>query len=169
MKVGPLVLPASALRNLGPLRFPLIEAIAGRYRAKFRTGGVRADLHPGEAELATAVAAAVAAGVPFKATAGLHHALRNTDSETGFEQHGFLNPLLAADALAHGGSERDAGALLAERDGPTVAGLVRGLDEARVRRARSSFTSFGTCSITDPLTELVGLGVLTTPATEGAS
>lgn len=144
-------------------RLALIEAIAGRYRAKFRTGGVRADLYPGEAELAGAVAAVVAAGVPFKATAGLHHASRNTDRGTGFEQHGFLNVLLAADALARGGSEHDARALLAERDGATLAGLVCGFDEARVRRVRSAFTSFGTCSITDPVTELVGLGVLTTP------
>ncbi|MEU6644114.1 hypothetical protein ABZ863_16385 [Saccharomonospora sp. NPDC046836] len=146
-------------------RLPLIEAIAGRYRAKLRTGGVRADLYPGEAELADAVAALAAAGVPFKATAGLHHALRNTDPETGFEQHGFLNLLLATDVLAHGGTEPDARALLAERDGATVAGRVRDLDADRVHRARAAFTSFGTCSITDPLTELVELGLLTEPST----
>ena len=149
-------------------RFALIEVIQGRYRAKFRTGGIRADLYPGEAELARALAAVVAARVPFKATAGLHHASRNTDPATGFEQHGFLNVLLATDALARGGSERDARALLAERDGQTLAGLVRELDEARVRRVRSAFTSFGTCSITDPLTELIGLGVLTTPGPASA-
>lgn len=149
-------------------RLALIEAIAGRYRAKFRTGGVRADLYPGEAELAGALAAAVAARVPFKATAGLHRASRNTDPATGFEQHGFLNVLLATDALARGGSGHDARALLAERDGPTLAGLVRDLDEARVRRVRSAFTSFGTCSITGPLTDLTGLGVLATPGPASA-
>ncbi|GIE99421.1 hypothetical protein [Paractinoplanes rishiriensis] len=146
-------------------RLPLIEAIAGRYRAKFRTGGVRADLHPGEAELAGAIAAVVAAGVPFKATAGLHHAVRNTDPVTGFEQHGFLNLLLATDSLAGGGSESDARALLAERRAATVAGLIGDLGEARVRRARSAFTSFGTCSITDPLKELVDMGVVAGGAT----
>jgi hypothetical protein len=149
-------------------RLAVIEAIAGRYRAKLRTGGVRADLHPGEAELAGAVAAVVAAGVPFKATAGLHHASRNTDPATGFEQHGFLNVLLATDALLGGKSEHDARELLAERHGGVLAGLVRELDEARVRRARSAFTSFGTCSITDPLTELVELGVLSTPVRAAA-
>ena len=149
-------------------RVAILEALPGRYRAKFRTGGVRADLHPDEAELAAAIAAVVGAGVPFKATAGLHHALRNTDPHTGFEQHGFLNLLLATEALAHGGSEDDARALLAERDGTTVAGLTRGLDAARVTRARAAFGSFGTCSITDPLTELVDLGIVTAPAEEGA-
>ncbi|MEV4349458.1 hypothetical protein AB0J83_33785 [Actinoplanes sp. NPDC049596] len=138
-------------------RLPVIEAVAGRYRAKFRTGGVRAELYPGEAELASSVAAVVAAGVPFKATAGLHHAVRNTDPETGFEQHGFLNLLLATDALVRGGGEPEARALLAERDGGVVAGLVRELDAERVRAA---FTSFGTCSLTDPLDDLVRLGLV---------
>ncbi len=132
-------------------RVPLLRALAGTgHRAKFRTGGVRADLYPSEAELAAAICAAVDADVPFKATAGLHHALRNTDPETGFEQHGFLNLLLAA------GDPDHAEAHLAERDGAVVAGLVRDLDDG----VRTRFTSFGTCSIGDPLTELAALGLL---------
>jgi hypothetical protein len=133
-------------------RGPLLRALAGTgHRAKFRTGGVRADLYPDEAELAAAIRAAVEAGVPFKATAGLHHALRNTDPATGFEQHGFLNLLLAA-------ADPDrAEVLLAERDGEVVAARVRELDPGVVR---ARFVSFGTCSITDPLTELAGLGLL---------
>src|SRR5699024_10191585 len=75
-------------------RAGVVAALPGtRYTAKLRTGGVRAELYPAEAALAAAVAALVAAGVPFKATAGLHHALRNTDPDTGFEQHGYLNLL----------------------------------------------------------------------------
>lgn len=132
-------------------RGPLLRALAGTgHRAKFRTGGVRADLYPDEAELAAAICAAIDAGVPFKATAGLHHALRNTDPETGFEQHGFLNLLLAA------GDPDHAEAHLAERDGTVVAGLVRDLEDG----VRARFTSFGTCSVTDPLTELAALGLL---------
>lgn len=141
-------------------RAEVLAALPGRYRAKFRTGGVRADLHPDEAELAAALAAVVAAGVPFKATAGLHHAVRNTDPDTGFEQHGFVNLLLATDALAHGAGEAEARALLGERDAATVAAAVRALDPSRVERTRSAFTSFGTCSTTDPLTELVDLGIV---------
>lgn len=150
-------------------RDPLLAALAGSpYRAKFRTGGMRAELYPDDAELAASLAAAVAAGVPFKATAGLHHAVRNTDPQTGFEQHGFLNVLLAVDAVRRGGWEADARALLAERDGAAVAGLVSGMGEERALDARAAFLSFGTCSITDPLTELVRLGLVTAPATEGA-
>ncbi|MGW4130541.1 hypothetical protein [Amycolatopsis japonica] len=145
-------------------RVPLLTALSGTgHQAKFRTGGVRADLYPDEAELAAAVRAAVAASVPFKATAGLHHALRNTDPETGFEQHGFLNLMLATDAVLTGG---DAEAVLAERDGAVVAERLRALDADRVAALRAGFTSFGTCSITDPLTELAGLGLLEAPRGE---
>ncbi|AXB43370.1 hypothetical protein [Amycolatopsis albispora] len=151
----------------------VLDGIAGRYRAKFRTGGVRADLYPDEAELAAAIAAVVAAGVPFKATAGLHHAVRNTDPETGFEQHGFLNLLVATDGLLDGGSTEDAAAVLAERDGAKLAGTLAALGEERAAAVRASFTSFGTCSITDPLTELVELGLVTAPrsgaGTEGTT
>jgi hypothetical protein len=144
----------------------IIEGLRGRYRAKFRTGGVRAELYPSVDELAASIAAAVRAGVPFKATAGLHHALRNTDPETGFVQHGFLNLLIATDALLKGGSEADAAALLAERDGATVAGRVLAVDAPA---ARAAFTSFGTCSVTEPLGELVELGIITDhPEGEGA-
>ena len=142
-------------------RDAVLGALAGTpYRAKFRTGGVRAELYPGEDELASAVLAAARAGVAFKATAGLHHAVRNTDPETGFEQHGFLNLILAADAAASGAAQPDLSRLLAERSGPRVAGQVRALGPERTAAARRLFTSFGTCSITDPLRELTGLGLL---------
>jgi hypothetical protein len=145
-------------------RDAVLDALAGTpYRAKFRTGGVRAGLYPGEGELASSVLAAARAGVAFKATAGLHHAVRNTDPETGFEQHGFLNLILAADAAADGAARPDLIRLLAERDGARVAGQVRALGAERTAAARRLFTSFGTCSITDPLRELTGLGLLTAP------
>ncbi len=134
-----------------PRRDDLVAELArSPYRAKLRTGGVRADLYPDEAELAEAVVALVRAGVPFKATAGLHHALRNTDPETGFEQHGFLN-LLAATAAAEGGAgPDDVAAVLAERD-------ARRLPEGP---ATTLLGSIGTCSITDPVDELTDLGLL---------
>lgn len=150
-------------------RSAVLDRLPGRYRAKFRTGGVRAELYPDEAELAAAIAAVVAAGVPFKATAGLHHAVRNTDPETGFEQHGFLNLLLATDTLTAGRATKDAVALLSERDGNTLAALIGGLGPQRIAAARTAFTSFGTCSITDPLAELVELGLVTAPTMEGTT
>ncbi|MER6992547.1 hypothetical protein ABT337_26550 [Saccharopolyspora hirsuta] len=133
---------------------------ATRHRAKFRTGGVKAELYPDDAELAAAIRAVVDAGVPFKATAGLHHAVRNTDPATGFEQHGYLNLLLATDAAVDFADEREIAAVLAERDAREVAERVANLDRVRVAAARDRFLSFGTCSIAEPLTELVDLGLV---------
>lgn len=131
------------------------------YLAKLRTGGVRAELYPGEDELATAIVALTRAGVAFKATAGLHHAVRNTDPATGFEPHGFLN-VMAAVAAAQDGSDVDGvAALLAERDGRVLAGRVARLAD-RAGEVRALFRSIGTCSIDEPVTELADLGLLTT-------
>lgn len=138
-------------------REPLLAALSGTcYLAKLRTGGVRADLYPGEVELAESLVALVAAGVPFKATAGLHHALRNSDPETGFEQHGFLNLLTAANAAAEGAKVDNLVPLLADRDGARVAAAVGRLSEG----VRETFRSLGTCSISEPVDELVALGLL---------
>ena len=46
-----------------------------RYQAKFRTGWMSAEQYPDDAGPASAIRAVVDAGVPFKATAGLHHAV----------------------------------------------------------------------------------------------
>jgi hypothetical protein len=140
-------------------REPLLAALAGRYTAKFRTGGARAELYPGEEELAHAILAAIRSGVPFKATAGLHHAVRNTDPGSGFEQHGFLNLLLATAVAADGGSVDAVRTTLAERDGAALAARVRDLGEA-AGAARRWFTSFGTCSIAEPVSDLAALGLL---------
>ena len=80
------------------------------------------------------------AGVPFKATAGLHHAVRRG------EEHGFLN-LLAATAAPPGRLE----AVLAEE---VAAELVVAAGD------RSLFTSFGSCSWREPVENLVELGLL---------
>ncbi len=138
-----------------------VAALSGTgANAKFRTGGVNAQAHPAEPELASVLAAAVGAGVPFKCTAGLHHAIRHTSPE-GFEQHGFLNVLLATHALLDGGGAADAAEVLADRDGPALAARAGALSQEQARRVRSSFRSFGTCSISEPLEDLVLLGALT--------
>jgi hypothetical protein len=131
----------------------VLDAIAGtRYRAKFRTGGTVPRAHPGERELALSLQAAVRRGIPFKCTAGLHHAVRHTDGE--LEQHGFLNVLRATHALQQGACADDAAALLADREPP--AGLTRDA----IAAARTSFVSFGTCSITEPVADLVALELI---------
>lgn len=135
-------------------------------QAKFRTGGVRAELYPDEAELADGIIAAVRAGLAFKATAGLHHAVRNTDPERGFEQHGFLNIMLAVSVVVAGGDRDAVIEALAERDGEALARRLGALDDDQARAVRGWFRSFGTCSISEPIEELTALGLI--PPHQGA-
>lgn len=142
-------------------RAATLDAVrAAGLRGKFRTGGVRADLYPDVDELADALQAAVERGVPFKATAGLHHAVRNTDRQTGFDQHGFLNILVAVDALLNGAEPGRAAGILAERDGDRLAAEVLTWGPERGTAVRRLFGSFGTCSISEPAEELAALGLL---------
>ena len=153
---------------------PLIEAI-GRAggRAKVRTGGITADAFPPAADLVRFIRACLAGGVPFKATAGLHHPLRadyrltyepGSDCGTMF---GFLNLFLAAAFMAEGMSDRDAELLLEERDRSTLrfeAGGVewRGqrVEADAIRRSREDgIVSFGSCSFTEPVGDLASLGL----------
>lgn len=144
----------------GPGAADDIAALAGTgAHAKFRTGGLTPEAHPDEVELAALLGAAVTAGVPFKCTAGLHHAVRHTTVE-GFEQHGFLNVLLATHTLLTGGDEAETAKVLADRDGPSLAARAGQLSPNEAALVRSHFRSFGTCSISDPLEDLVVLGAL---------
>ena len=92
---------------LDPDPAPLVRVVhaLGR-RAKMRTGGVTASAIPAPALVARFIAQCTVAGVPFKATAGLHHPVRgdhrltyHADSPTA-TMHGFLNVWMAA-ALVH--------------------------------------------------------------------
>lgn len=131
------------------------EVAASELRLKFRTGGVDADLFPTTDTLAQWIDAALDREAPFKCTAGLHNALRHTDPATGFEHHGFLNVLAATRAALDGG---DVTAALDERVG---ASLVESLpDPATLARTRRWFTSFGSCSVSEPLDDLYALGLL---------
>lgn len=142
-------------------RGALIGELAGTaYLAKLRTGGVRADLHPDAAELGSAIVALVRAGVPFKATAGLHHAVRNTDAATGFEQHGFVNVLVAVAASLEGADSAEASVVLADRNGAGLAASLAALPVGQAEQVRSVFRSIGTCSIDEPVSDLAALGLL---------
>jgi hypothetical protein len=127
---------------------------------KLRTGGETAEAFPDDARLASALTDALNQDLRFKLTAGLHHAVRHTDPETGFEHQGFLNVVLAVHAVMSGSSDDVAAAILAERDASVVAAAVADLDEAARGQVRSRFLSFGTCSITEPVDDLRGLGLL---------
>jgi hypothetical protein len=138
-------------------RLAVIGALAGtRYLAKLRVGGMRADLYPEENELAEAIVVLVGVGLAFKATAGLHHAVRNTDPQTGFEQHGFLNLMLATATAMDEQPLDSVVRALAQRDSTQIARAIRGTDPC----VREHLRSFGTCSVTDPVEELSALGLL---------
>jgi len=127
---------------------------------KLRTGGVVATAFPSERVLARAITSAISAGTPFKCTAGLHNAVRHRDALTGFDHHGFLNVLLATDAALESLNVSLVEATLAERDGATLAAGLRALGPDRCARARESFRSFGTCSIDEPIGDLIDLGLV---------
>jgi hypothetical protein len=155
---------------------PAVAAIARHGAgAKVRTGGVTEDAFPATADLLRFLRAAVAAGVPFKATAGLHHPIRaryrltyEPDSPSG-TMYGFLNLFLAAAFLRQGMGDGDAARLLEETDPASLAferegGIVwRGhrlgpdaLVEARAR----GLGSFGSCSFEEPVGDLASLHLL---------
>jgi hypothetical protein len=147
-------------------RGALIGELAGTaYLAKLRTGGVCAALYPDAAELGSAIVALVRARLPFKATAGLHHAVRNTDGATGFEQHGFVNVLVAVAAVLDGADAPEASVLLADRNGDGLAARLGALPVGLAERVRSVFRSIGTCSIDEPVSDLADLGLI--QATQG--
>jgi len=125
---------------------------------KFRTGGPGADHFPPADDLARALAFCVEQAEPFKLTAGLHHAIRHRDPQTGFEHHGFLNVLAAVDAAQDGAGPDVLAQILDSQDGDSIAGRVTSIDDPS--RVRSVFRSFGTCSIQEPLTDLQQLALV---------
>jgi hypothetical protein len=127
------------------------EAGAG---AKIRCGGTTL---PTVEEVAAFIVACREAGVPFKATAGLHHPIRSGD------RHGFLN-LLAAAVLADADpvaivAEEDPSAFSLDEQGLTVHGHHAGAEAIAGARAEL-FVAYGSCSFDEPVEDLVALGML---------
>jgi hypothetical protein len=129
----------------------------GEHRLKFRTGGLEADLFPTPETLAGWIDAALDRETPFKCTAGLHHAIAHRDHETGFPHHGFLNVLLATRQAFDGAATAEVATLLADHYPNDLVALARTSDLAGARRW---FVSFGSCSVQEPLDDLVGLGLV---------
>ena len=137
-----------------------LNAVAATgHRAKLRTGGVTADAFPTERDVAGFIVACLDREVPFKCTAGLHHAVRSTSPE-GFEQHGFLNLVLATRTALDGGGHGNVVRALAERNARGVAERVHALSQAAAESTRRWFCSFGSCSVSEPVDDLVALGFL---------
>nr|BFF01837.1 hypothetical protein GCM10020241_35120 [Streptoalloteichus tenebrarius] len=124
---------------------------------KLRCGGATAEAFPSVEEVSDFLAVATTTGVPFKATAGLHHAVRHHDEETGFQHHGFLNLLMAT---ARSLSGRDVRAALDSTDAAALAEEARALPEPAAQAVRAVFASYGSCSLSEPIEDLEGLGLL---------
>jgi hypothetical protein len=133
---------------------------ASEHRLKLRTGGVEAHLFPAPATVAAWIDAALDRETSFKCTAGLHHAVRHRDHETGFEHLGFLNVLLATRVAFDGATVWEVAQVLDDHYANDLVALARQSD---LEGARRWFTSYGSCSVTEPLDELVGLGLLEAP------
>jgi hypothetical protein len=133
-----------------------VAAEAG-LRLKLRTGGLEASAFPSSEVLAGWIDAALDRETPFKCTAGLHHAVRYTGAETGFEHHGFLNVLVATRMLFDGASVDQAVTVLEQRESAALVEAAGTLDLAGARRW---FTSFGSCSVAEPWADLHELGLL---------
>ena len=141
-----------------------LDAVAERGAgAKVRCGGATPDMFPSPAELAHFICGCRDRGLAFKATAGLHHPIRDGVA------HGFLN-LLGATLLAHaaGADTGDVADLLADEDPGafsvtdeafTVRGQAFGTAAVTAARERL-FTGYGSCSFSEPVEDLKALRIL---------
>ncbi len=154
---------------------PLIRAMAGtRAAAKIRTGGITQQSIPSSADVMRFMRACKHHGVPFKATAGLHHALRGDyaltydDNSPSAEMFGYLNVFLAGAFLDAGLDDARLMKILEEKDPEAFRfddfGVSWGNERIGVdalERSRRQFSlSYGSCSFTEPLQEARELGLV---------
>jgi len=153
-------------------RLPSVKRAGAR--AKIRTGGLTAELIPSPSEVAAFILECSRLRLGFKATAGLHHAVRSEypltyePGGTLATMHGFLN-LLIASALAWRGAaasvvrgaleDRDSDAFAFHEDG--AGWREHWLSFNELAAARAEFiTGFGSCSFEEPVAEMKALRLL---------
>ncbi|MCZ6776783.1 MAG: hypothetical protein O7D34_10045 [Ignavibacteria bacterium] len=153
----------------------LIDMIADAGgRAKVRTGGITQDAFPKADDLVHFTAKCVRAGVPFKATAGLHHPIRSTypltyekDSPKGM-MYGFLNLLLASAFIFDGVKPEEAVEVLEEEskdrfrfEDDGINWRKRKITNEKISATRRTVViSFGSCSFREPTDELKSMDLL---------
>jgi hypothetical protein len=151
---------------------PLVKAIAAAgARAKVRTGGITPEAFPRAERIVDFIAACKDQSVAFKATAGLHHAVRGEyrlTYEPGSPKammYGFLN-LFVAGALLYMGESEDTALSALEDSDPSAFTFSNDALQWREKRIaleqivrfRSRFgISFGSCSFREPVDELASL------------
>jgi hypothetical protein len=144
---------------------------ASKCFAKVRAGGVTPEAIPSTQAVAAFILGCADRKLPFKATAGLHHAVRGEYALT-YEanapravMHGFLNVLMASTFAWTG--LRDIEAIIGETEPDAFAfgddarwrDLHLTIDQ--LREARENFIhSIGSCSFEEPIQDLQTLGFL---------
>ena len=142
--------------------------------AKIRMGGPTPESIPDVTTVARFLIACADSQIAFKATAGLHHAVRgeyeledDPDSPSQL-MHGFMNLFLAA-SLAWLGKEEDAIITTLEEESPTnfrvsedsIRWHGNALTTSQIGTMRRDFgIEFGSCSFLEPLEDLKALGWL---------
>lgn len=143
-------------------------------RAKLRMGGIVEEAFPATASVAAILKTLAERGIPFKATAGLHHPLRSRhpftyhkDSEIGM-MHGFMNLMCASALVWFGGEADEAAQLLEEQDlhawhvtANAIQWRSRSWSINQLQEVRERFLmSIGSCSFFEPMNDLEMLGWL---------
>ncbi|MGH9172640.1 MAG: hypothetical protein ACRD0Z_17540 [Acidimicrobiales bacterium] len=138
--------------------------MTARVAAKLRTGGLAPQAFPPDQDVAAFLVACAERSLAFKCTAGLHSVTRYFETSTGYQHQGFGNLLLAAGASLHGAPVEELARIVGERDESVVAAGIRSAERSWVAGARSRFLSFGTCSVSEPVEDLIRLGLLVPPS-----
>jgi hypothetical protein len=142
--------------------------------AKIRTGGIVETAIPSPDQVLRFISTCVEQGVPFKATAGLHHAIRGMYPLT-YEANaprammfGYLNIFFASAFSAAGSSEgavlgaleeTDASAFKVDETGVWWQDHVVVHEQLTVVR-QAVATSFGSCSFVEPVAEARNLNLI---------
>ena len=156
-------------------------AVCGRPNTfgKIRTGGVTPDLIPSAERVANFMQHCASANLGFKATAGLHHpfraefALTYENDSPRATLHGFINVFLAAcfakledwrvEPLTELLETRDPAAFAFDTDSISYSGHT--LSASDIAAMRGNFAiSFGSCSFTEPVDDLIQAGWLANAA-----
>jgi hypothetical protein len=131
------------------------SALVGRgVLGKLRCGGARI---PPVEEVAAYVSEAVRVSLPFKATAGMHAAVRGWESTNDVPHHGYLNLLLAVSHALSGGR---VDAVLASTDADALAEEARSMSADLTTATRWMLHSYGSCDTVRPVTDAAALGLL---------
>ena len=110
---------------------------------KVRCGGAEAHDFPQAEQLAGFIRFCADNDIPFKATAGLHRAVRHFDPTLGVDRHGFLNLLLAVcEAVEH----RDPAPVLRSTDVDISYGWRAPCPREHAERARHLLVSYGSAA-----------------------